>query len=119
MINPRTPAQWREAATWASVLLHLDSARAYGLVTGGPAVNVDRCIELLERAKARGIVPTEADEAVCLRQLVAESSGTEMPPGAAPGAPPVAAPSPQPARPGRPRRQRDLLTADEIFDRRR
>jgi hypothetical protein len=41
----------------AEACLALDSARLYGLVTGGPKVNVDRCEELLERGRARGTRP--------------------------------------------------------------
>jgi hypothetical protein len=38
--------------------LALDSARKYGLITGGPAVDVDRCIECLEAGKRRAILPS-------------------------------------------------------------
>jgi hypothetical protein len=37
--------------------LLLDSARKYGLVTGGPGVNVERCVEIIEHGEARGIKP--------------------------------------------------------------
>jgi hypothetical protein len=40
--NPTTPAEWQNAFDAASALLALHSARAYGLVTGGPAVYVER-----------------------------------------------------------------------------
>jgi hypothetical protein len=33
-------AEWQEAVDLASALLHLASARPYGLVTGGPVINV-------------------------------------------------------------------------------
>jgi hypothetical protein len=35
----------------------IDACRQYGLLTGGPKVNSDRCIEILDRAKAKGIEP--------------------------------------------------------------
>lgn len=59
MTDPQTDAEWQEAANWASFLLLLDSARQYGLVTGGPAIRADRCAEILQRAAARGIHPKE------------------------------------------------------------
>jgi hypothetical protein len=56
--NPRTPAEWQEAVDGAEACLLLDSARQYGLIEGGPGVNVDRCVGILEHGRARGIVPT-------------------------------------------------------------
>jgi hypothetical protein len=55
---PSTAAEWQEAVDLAEFLLTLDSARQYGLVTGGPTVNVDRCAQLLEEGAARGITPS-------------------------------------------------------------
>ena len=55
--NPKTKAEWQAAADCAEFLLAADSCKQYGLITGGPAVNVDRCLEILEKAKAMGIVP--------------------------------------------------------------
>jgi len=57
--NPRTREQWREAVNTAHFLLLLDSARQYGLVTGGPEIDVERCEEILTLGKARGIEPKE------------------------------------------------------------
>lgn len=56
--NPGTPAEWQLAVDSAEACLLLDSARQYGLIEGGPGVNVDRCVEILEHGRARGIVPT-------------------------------------------------------------
>lgn len=54
---PGTPAEWQDAADAAHFFLLLDAARQYGLVTGGPGVNVDRCVAILDLAAARGIRP--------------------------------------------------------------
>jgi hypothetical protein len=51
---PETPSEWQDAANWCEGLLALDSARQYGLVTGGPKVNVDRCIAKAERKRKAG-----------------------------------------------------------------
>lgn len=41
----------------AETHLHIDSAQKYGIVTGGPVVDVARCEELLARGKEKGITP--------------------------------------------------------------
>jgi hypothetical protein len=55
--DPQTKEQWQEAADLAEFYLHLDSAQRYGLVTGGPDINFDRCEEILREARQRGIRP--------------------------------------------------------------
>jgi hypothetical protein len=57
-MDPETPDEWRDAVEWAEVMLLLDSARGYGVVTGGPAVDVERCLELQARGRALGHAPT-------------------------------------------------------------
>lgn len=58
--NPLTRKQWQEAADAAHFMLALDSCRQYGFITGGPEVNVDRCVWILEQAKERGICPSRS-----------------------------------------------------------
>jgi hypothetical protein len=55
--DPTTPAEWREAVCAADFYLAFDAARQYGLITGGDAVNVERCMELLQRAVAFDVLP--------------------------------------------------------------
>ncbi len=55
--NPKTCEEWQIAVDCAEGALALDSARQYGLVTGGPGVDVERCLEILKQGRARGIVP--------------------------------------------------------------
>ena len=55
--NPTTAGEWQNAVDAASALLHIESARLYGLVKGGPAVNVERCEEVIALAKQRGVRP--------------------------------------------------------------
>lgn len=67
--DPKTPEEWRTACDAADALLKLDAARIYGLVTGGPEVDVDRCWEVVHRAREEhGIEPS--DDAV--ERLIAE-----------------------------------------------
>jgi len=71
MKNPHTKGEWQEAVDAAEAMLCLDSARKYGLVTGGPEVNVGRAVELLKRGKQLGILPA----AGCVERLVKELVG--------------------------------------------
>jgi hypothetical protein len=56
--EPRTDAEWQEAVDGAFACLVLDSARQYGFVEGGPAVNVERCEEILARGRERDVTPS-------------------------------------------------------------
>jgi hypothetical protein len=56
-MDPKTNAEWQDAVDLAEGYLALDSARKYGLLNGGPDVDVERCEELLAKGKARGITP--------------------------------------------------------------
>lgn len=55
--NPTTPEEWQNAVDAAEALRLLEGARLYGLVTGGPEVNIERCDEILEQGKQLGFVP--------------------------------------------------------------
>ncbi|HWP59475.1 MAG TPA: hypothetical protein VNL14_16405 [Candidatus Acidoferrales bacterium] len=55
--DPQTREEWQEALDMASVLMLID-ARKYGLITGGPEVNVERCADVLRRGAARGYKPS-------------------------------------------------------------
>lgn len=59
MINPRTKVQWQEAVDAANGALALLAARIYGLVSGGPEINEDRCLEILKKGKRRGVFPRQ------------------------------------------------------------
>lgn len=53
--DPKTPEEWQEAAALAHCMLLIDAARQYGLVTGGPVVDV----KVLSRAKWQSLLPTD------------------------------------------------------------
>lgn len=57
MRNPKTPAEWQDAVDAAEFLLALESARIYGLVSGGPVGNLERCEDILAAGRARGVTP--------------------------------------------------------------
>lgn len=58
MRNPETKAEWQDAVDHAHWALSLDAGRQYGLIVGGPDVNIERCSEILRLGEAKGIVPT-------------------------------------------------------------
>jgi hypothetical protein len=71
-IDPTTPAEWQEAVDAAYALLVLDCARGgYGLVKGGPKVDVARCEQLVAEGKARGYTP--ADD--CIERMLLVRKG--------------------------------------------
>jgi hypothetical protein len=72
MIDPQTPAEWQDAVDAAHAALALESARMYGLVEGGPQVNVDRCVEIVDAGKERGVTPR--DDAV--ERFIRDVDGT-------------------------------------------
>lgn len=52
--NPETSQEWQDVMDIADAAIRLDAARKYGLVKGGPKVNLKRCQEIVELAKSRG-----------------------------------------------------------------
>jgi hypothetical protein len=78
--TPRTPAEWQLVVDLAEACLLIDSARQYGLITGGPIVDVDRCVALLDRGRARGIVPVKAGVDQAIAAFVESSTGNSPPP---------------------------------------
>ena len=57
--DPRTAAEWQEAVDGAAACRVIADCKMYGLLEGGPTVDVDRCDVILERGAARGIRPSK------------------------------------------------------------
>lgn len=58
---PVTPSEWREGVNAASTMLAVAIAQRYGLMRGGPVVDVEACTVMLKRGKRLGYLPrTEA-----------------------------------------------------------
>lgn len=68
--DPETVEEWQAAVDAAYGALSLDSCRQYGLISGGPKVDVERCHEVLAAGRARGIVPTEGADIVFMLALM-------------------------------------------------
>ena len=55
--DPQTPKEWQEAVDMAYFLLLIDSARQYGLITGGPEIDWHHCVDIVERGEKLGYKP--------------------------------------------------------------
>ena len=55
---PKTAADWQVAVDAAHCMLVLDSCKQYGLLTGGPKINQDRCSMIMETGEEKGYKPS-------------------------------------------------------------
>ena len=62
--DPRSPEEWQGAVDMAAFLRIIEDCRMYGLVTGGPKVDISRCDDILEKGKRRGVVPAPPDQLI-------------------------------------------------------
>jgi hypothetical protein len=60
--NPKTAGEWQEAVNVAEFLLLIDSARQYGLITGGAEVDANRASAILARGRQLGYRPLRLEE---------------------------------------------------------
>lgn len=51
--------EWQFAADAAATCLAIDACRFFGLITGGPKVNAERCAQVLDQAERRGVTPSD------------------------------------------------------------
>lgn len=61
MKTPKTRAEWQEAVDGAAGLRALADCKMYALIEGGPEINVERCDQILEQGRARGVRPSKSD----------------------------------------------------------
>jgi hypothetical protein len=73
--NPETAEEWQEAVNGAQFYLGVDSCRQYGLLKGGPQINVGRCIQILRRGRRKGYLPAPFEELV---RMYVNSEGDEI-----------------------------------------
>jgi hypothetical protein len=77
--NPSTPEAWQNTVDAAEACLAIDSCRQYGLITGGPTINVERCMWILQKGKRRGYTPAPgAAERFILEYNVREPESRRM-----------------------------------------
>jgi hypothetical protein len=58
--DPSTPEEWQEAVDAAAACRVIANCKMYGLLQGGPEIDVGRCDELLEQGRARGVHPSKS-----------------------------------------------------------
>ena len=85
--DPETPNEWQLAVDAADACLALDAARQYGLVAGGPKVDVERALWIVAQGKLRGIQPRPD----AIKNFLAEIMRQDL------GLPPKTPPPPAPA----------------------
>jgi hypothetical protein len=56
--DPETREEWQEAVDVAVGARAIADCKMYGLLEGGPEVDVDRCDEIIERGRQRGVLPS-------------------------------------------------------------
>jgi hypothetical protein len=56
--NPKTPEEWQEAVNAAAAARAVADCKLYGVIDGGPRINVARCDQILEQGRKRGIMPS-------------------------------------------------------------
>ena len=67
---PENDEEWQQAVNAAKGLLALHSSYVYGLVTGGPVVDAERCDFVLEEGHKRGFMPSPTAIEDVLRELL-------------------------------------------------
>lgn len=71
---PVRPGEWQSAVDAAHACLVLDSARCYGLVSGGPQIDAERCDHILKSGKALGYHPRPDSIEIFIRGLAGHLS---------------------------------------------
>jgi hypothetical protein len=79
---PTTPAEWQNAVDAAAGLRAIADCKMYGLLEGGPSIDVGRCDELLERGRLIGCFPSRpaVDLALGLIALINSPPAEEQQP---------------------------------------
>lgn len=59
--SPESPEEWQNAVNIAEALIGVELGRQYGVFSGGPRVDVVRCLDFVGTAVRMGIVPQEEE----------------------------------------------------------
>jgi hypothetical protein len=70
MKEPQARAEWQDAVNLAGAMELILSARAYGLIEGGPTIDERRVAEVLRRGFERGIEPEDGRVDEIVRVMV-------------------------------------------------
>jgi hypothetical protein len=58
MRDPKTSEEWQQAVDSAAAARAIADCKMYGLLEGGPQININRCDSILRRGAKRGITPS-------------------------------------------------------------
>jgi hypothetical protein len=85
MRDPRTPQEWQEAFDLATALRMIADCKMYGLIKGGPEINLERCDRILARGAKRGLSPSKAAADLAMEYIAAVNSQPRDDNSASPG----------------------------------
>ena len=57
--TPNTPQEWQESVWLADLCLRLELARDYGMIEGGPIIDIERCKAILQQGAKLGYHPPQ------------------------------------------------------------
>lgn len=66
MKRPQNRTEWQDAVNAAAGCRALADCHMYGLITGGPQINVARCDEMLEQGRRLGIHPSRPEHELAI-----------------------------------------------------
>ena len=75
MRNPKTRAEWQEVVDAAAGARAIADCEMYGLIAGGPKINVARCDHILARGAKRGVRPSRPVVELAA-EMIAEWNGS-------------------------------------------
>jgi hypothetical protein len=78
MKQPHTIDEWQTAVDAALDALALHAAQAYGLVSGGPVVNVERCRQVLKEGEALACRPMKMFTPADLQEILGIGESKEL-----------------------------------------
>jgi hypothetical protein len=76
--NPKTQEEWQEAVDAAAAARAIADCKMYGLIEGGPEINVRRCDEILWRGQKRGVTPSRPASELAIRLFRAMNGESDV-----------------------------------------
>jgi hypothetical protein len=67
--EPQTAEEWQEAVDAAVGLRAVADCKMYGLIEGGPNIDVGRCDEILALGEARGVRPSKPAQDLAVEMI--------------------------------------------------
>jgi hypothetical protein len=72
--EPGSSEEWQEAVNLAELYSRVDAAVKYGFITFTGKIDINRCEDILEQGRRRGVFPVQAQVDQLIGQLVVNSS---------------------------------------------